>query len=73
MKPSVVCPKCGSADFDLSAYESMIVLTRDLALFTLRCTHCDARVSSLCSIPPEPREEVQFAAIEIGAGMGYDL
>jgi hypothetical protein len=51
----------------------MIVLTCDLALFTLRCTHCDARVSSLCSIPPELREEVQFAAIEIGAGMGYDL
>ncbi|MBO7701796.1 MAG: UDP-N-acetylmuramoylalanyl-D-glutamate--2,6-diaminopimelate ligase [Eggerthellaceae bacterium] len=73
MKPLISCPNCGSADFDLSAYESMIVVSQDLALFTLRCAHCGARVSSLRSIPPELREEVQFAAIEVGAGMGRNL
>ena len=41
-----------------------------LALFTLTCPHCAARISALLTIPPELREEVVFAAIELGAGMG---
>lgn len=73
MKPLVSCPQCGSADFDLNAYESMIVVAEDHALFTLRCPYCDARVSALRPIPLELREEVQFAAIEVGAGMGRSL
>lgn len=55
---------------DVRAYESMMVLRPDLALFTLLCPHCAARISAIHSIPPALREEVQFAAIELGAGMG---
>ena len=61
MKAKVTCPACGADDLDLRA---------DLALFTLTCPHCAARISALLTIPPELREEVVFAAIELGAGMG---
>lgn len=65
------CPSCGSDGLDVHDYESMIVVTSDHALFTVRCS-CGARVSSLRMIPPDMREDVQFAAIEVGAGMGRE-
>ncbi len=49
-----------------------MVVRADLALFTVRCPHCDAAVSSIQPIPLQLREEVRFAAIEVGAGMGRD-
>ncbi len=66
------CPKCNGEGLDVSAYESMIVVTLTHAVFTLRCPHCAAHVSALAEIPESMREEVQFAAIEVGAGMGLD-
>lgn len=57
-------------DVDVRSYESLMALRSDLALFTLTCPHCAARISALLTIPPELREEVVFAAIELGAGMG---
>ena len=48
----------------------MMVLRPDMALFTLACPHCGTRLSSLLPIPASLREEVEFAAIELGAGMG---
>ena len=51
----------------------MIVVTAVHALFTMRCPQCGARVSGLHPIPDELHDEVQFAAIEVGAGMGRSL
>ena len=48
----------------------MIVITPDFALFTLTCPDCGARTSGMRPIPDELRDEVCFAAIEVGAGMG---
>ena len=75
MKPQtqMSCPSCGSTEIDPLAYESMIVVAQDYALFTMRCPQCGTRVSGLRMIPDELREEVQFAAIEVGAGMGRNL
>ncbi|MEY8459934.1 UDP-N-acetylmuramoylalanyl-D-glutamate--2,6-diaminopimelate ligase [Eggerthellaceae bacterium 24-137] len=70
MRTTLTCPACGASDMDVRAYESMMVLRPDLALFTLSCPHCAARISAIHPIPPALREEVQFAAIELGAGMG---
>lgn len=69
---ALACPSCGFRDFDLHAYESMMVLRSDLALFRLRCPHCASKVQTLQPIPPDLREEVRFAAIEVGAGMGLE-
>ena len=70
MKAKVTCPACEADDVDVRSYESLMALRSDLALFTLTCPHCAARISALLTIPPELREEVVFAAIELGAGMG---
>lgn len=72
MALALTCPSCGARDLDLRDYESMIVLRADLALFSLRCNHCASRISSIQPIPAALREEVRFAAIEIGAGMGLE-
>lgn len=69
---SITCPACGAHDLDVGHYESMMVLKTDVALFTLRCPHCSTVVSSVSTIPPHLREEVWFAAIELGAGMGRE-
>ena len=66
------CPNCGAEGLDLHGYESMIVVTPEAALFTVRCPHCATRVSSLRAIPADMLDEVQFAAIEVGAGMGQE-
>ncbi len=65
----VVCPACGAHDLDVCAYDAMLVVRSDLALFTLTCPACGASVSTLQRIPLQLREEVRFAAIEVGAGM----
>ena len=64
------CPPCGCANLDVRAYESMIVVAADVALFTIHCPVCGSRVSGLRAIPDDLLEEVQFAAREVGAGMG---
>lgn len=66
------CPKCGETAFDLASYDSMMVLRADMALFALTCPRCGASLSTLAAIPVSLREEVRFAAIEVGAGMGRD-
>lgn len=72
MSQTLTCPACGFRDLDLNDYESMIVLRADLALFSLRCNRCASKISSVQPIPATLREEVRFAAIEIGAGMGLE-
>lgn len=69
---SITCPVCGALDLSVDQYESMMVLKADVALFTLRCPHCSTMVSSVNMIPLHLREEVWFAAIELGAGMGRE-
>lgn len=66
----LTCPACGAADLDVCDYDSMMVLRKDTAFFSLRCPHCGAAVSSVHAIPAQLREEIRFAAIEVGAGMG---
>ena len=70
MKATVKCPTCQATDLDVRAYDSMMVLRSDLALYALTCPHCATRISSLGGIPAVLREEVMIAAIELGAGMG---
>lgn len=72
MSRSMTCPACNATDLDLCRYEAMMVVRADLALFTLRCPRCGAMVSDIRPIPPQLREEVRFAAIEVRAGMGRD-
>lgn len=72
MKPRLQCPNCAATGFRLEDYESMIVIALDYAMFTLSCPQCGARVSSVCEIPESLHDEIQFAAIEVGAGMGRD-
>ena len=73
MRSVMICPNCACSDLDPLSYESMIVVTAYHALFTMRCPQCGARVSGLRPIPDELHDEVQFAAIEVGAGMGRSL
>ena len=72
MTPALDCPRCGTHDLLLEQYESMMVIASDFALFTVRCPHCGARVSGLRAIPSAMHDEVWYAAIEVGAGMGRD-
>lgn len=72
MAHSIACPACGKTDLDVCSYLSMMVVRSDLALFRLECPTCHAMVSALHTIPPQLREEVRFAAIEVGAGMGAE-
>lgn len=72
MSQCVTCPGCGATDLDVCDYESMMVLREDLALFSLRCPVCGAKLSSMQRIPQRLSEEVRFAAIEVGAGMGRE-
>ena len=67
----LVCPHCGCAALSLTDYESMIVIGQGHALFTVTCPDCATRVSTVRPIPDELHDEVQFAAIEVGAGMGH--
>ena len=68
---AVACPACGCT-LDVRSYDSMMVVRRDLALFRIECPKCGTNVSTLQSIPDGLREEVRFAAIEVGAGMGAE-
>lgn len=72
MSQGVRCPLCGTIGLDVCRYESMMVVGTDLAIFTLHCPHCDTKVSSMQAIPQNLKEEVRFAALEVGAGMGQD-
>lgn len=66
------CPQCHARAMDLHDYESMIVVTARHALFGLRCPHCGTRASSMHPIPVDMQDEVLYAAVEVGAGMGLN-
>ena len=66
------CPKCTSTELDVCAYESMVVLSSDHALFTMICPVCPVKVSTIQAIPAQLKAEVQIAAREVGAGMGRE-
>lgn len=73
MTRMVKCPACGTIGIDLCKYKSMMVLRKDVAMFTLRCPHCSETVSMVCTIPDALYDEVSFAAIEVDAGMGREV
>ena len=66
----LTCPACGAKNLDVHNYDAMMVLSPDLALFTMHCPHCKTKVSTMRPIPNELRDEVRYAAMEVGAGMG---
>lgn len=70
MSQSVLCPACGVEVLDLCRYDAMMVVSSQLAFFTLHCPRCDTVVSALYDIPPQLRDEVRLSAREVGAGMG---
>ncbi len=70
MEDELRCPGCQDATLSFLDYDSLMVLRHDLALFTLTCPHCQSKVTALHGIPRALKEEIRFAAIEIGAGMG---
>lgn len=72
MSQGVTCPACGATGLDVCRYKAMMVLRADLALFTLKCPHCKAVVSTMQPIPSQLCDEVRFAALEVGAGMGRE-
>lgn len=71
MAHTLTCPACG-AHLDVCSYAAMLVVRADLALFSLQCPQCQKSVSALHPIPQQLRDEVRFAAIEVGAGMGCE-
>lgn len=70
MEMRMECPHCSEVAIDLHDYESMMVITTEYALFTGHCPICGARISSVRPIPDDMHDEILYAAIEVGAGMG---
>lgn len=66
----VACPSCGKSGMRITNYISLMVVRKDLGLFTLECPSCAAKVSTIHPIPKNLLDEVQAAAKEVGAGMG---
>lgn len=65
-----LCPSCHAQTLGVLDYESLMVLKRNLALFTIRCPRCNSKISMIRPIPSILRNEVNLAAAETGAGMG---
>ena len=72
MGKNLTCPACRASDVDVRHYDSMMVLSEDVALFSVVCPHCGAVASGVRPIPRELRDEVFTAALEVGAGMGRE-
>ncbi len=70
MSQTITCPACGASDLDVCCYDSMMVVRADLAMFTLRCPSCGAKVSSMQTIPSQLREEVPVRPHRGGRGHG---
>lgn len=68
----LVCPKCGVRDVNLLNYLSLMVIKKDLGLFTVECPNCSEKVSSLQAIPTELEQEVKDIAVEIDANGVFD-
>lgn len=67
------CPACECHCIDIHDHKAMMVLTPDLAHFTVPCPQCGCSVTSIQWIPLDMRDEVCNAALEVGAGMGTAL
>ena len=61
------CPACSASRLDVRECESMMALRGNLALFTMRCPTCSARISTIQPIPIEMRGEFIAAARKVGA------
>ena len=66
----MVCPNCGMRDLNLLNYSGLMLIRKDLGLFTMDCPNCNEKVSSVQALPKELEEEVRSVALELGAGMG---
>ncbi len=67
------CPSCGMRDLNPLNYSALMVIRKDLGLFTMTCPNCSQKISSIQPIPRELLGEVEQAAKEIGAGMGKNI
>ncbi len=72
MSAVIKCPACGAHDLDLSSYESMMVLTPNYALFSIRCPQCATVVSNVSAIPVHLQYDVEAAALKLNCGMGRE-
>lgn len=70
MATIVKCASCGSTEFDLHEFDTMMVLCSELALFGLRCPYCGTQVAAVCVIPQDMQQLVYDCAHKVGAGMG---
>ena len=68
----VKCVNCGSTEFDLHDFDTMMVLCPELALFSLKCPYCATQVAAVCVIPQDMMGLVRESAVEVGAGMGRE-
>ncbi|WP_251178729.1 UDP-N-acetylmuramoylalanyl-D-glutamate--2,6-diaminopimelate ligase [Adlercreutzia agrestimuris] len=71
MNSPMVCPRCGAV-LDVCHYQAMLVISCDLALFSVECPQCNTISSAIKAIPAQLQEEVHLAAREVGAGMGCE-
>ena len=67
MVQSLACPACSASRLDMRDCESMMALRGNLALFSVRCPTCSARISTIQPIPVEMRGEFMAAAKKVGA------
>ena len=68
----VKCAFCGSTEFDLHEFDTMMVLCPELALFSLPCPYCGTQVAAVCVIPHDMQALVRESAAMVGAGMGHE-
>ena len=64
------CPNCGSRDIDVTKFKSMMVISDNVAFFTLSCPACGASLSTIAAIPASLRAEVAQASTKIRTEMG---
>lgn len=68
----IACPTCRESTLDVTRFDSLMALKSDVALFSLRCPACGAKVSTIQSIPLSLRGQVAEAAAKVHAGMLKD-
>ena len=68
----VCCPACKCQEVDLRNYDALLVLRKDFGLFSLTCPRCSTALSMVREIPESLRDEVYYAAVQIGTGTGWE-
>ena len=70
MNIEVICPTCGPARVRFEDYDSMIVLSRNLALVTFLCPNCGTRLTFMSTLPASVQPRATAALAQVGADDG---